>query len=95
MEVKGNVGWLTNRKDGYMPMDEVVFTREKVKRTALELVEQLEKADREYDPSEAVNMEDVISAAGLLALRAQADEYVKALKAHAENTDPSLVNKYE
>lgn len=68
-----------------MPLDEVVYTRENLRRKLQDMVGILDKAGAEYDPSDTMPVGDMafvlaLSIGGIAEMR----PYVLALKAHAE-----------
>ena len=67
-----------------MAIDEVVYTRESLKRSLKALLEVVDKAAENYDPSEVINVDDIMVVAMTMGVRERVTDYVKALQAHKD-----------
>jgi hypothetical protein len=65
-----------------MTIDEVVYTRESLKRHLQEMVDALDKAGESYDPSGEAPIEDIVVVAMTMGLVASVTAYRDALMAH-------------
>jgi hypothetical protein len=73
-------------------MDEIVFTRETLRRDLLEVIELLEKASASYDPEADVPRDDFVAAFTIVGGQKACDDYASAVahrvKSRAAAKDP-------
>lgn len=67
-----------------MTVDEIVFTREALRRDLLTAVERREKAADEYDPEVDFPTEELIAAFAVASLQAPVAKYVNAVAERAQ-----------
>jgi hypothetical protein len=76
-----------------MPVDELVFTREQLKRDLNHAVLSLEDADKKYDPSDPTPREDLAMGLVLRSIYGTSvKDYIIAIAHHVSaNSDPNTV----
>jgi hypothetical protein len=70
-------------------MDEIVFTREKLRRELLEAIDMLEKASASYDPEADVPVDDFAAAFTIAAGRSARADYANAVAHRVKSRAPA------
>lgn len=67
-----------------MPLDELVFTREALRRELVAAAELAEQVTNDYDPEEDIPVQDLALAIMLSAVQQKITQYTLALRARSE-----------